>query len=633
MVSQSSLDEVNNVIKTHNPFDRNPVVRKQAVWEQGFPDVSSLNAHASDAVFEAIEKVRQGQRQVVGITVKAEKGLGKSHIISRIRHRLQDRGGAWFIYMSDYSDLNRIKPEFLNTLALSLKHVGSQEVMQWQELATALVNAAKQKNIAPKKLVKSFPKLLKRDPHLIDDLTDNIVEINPGLDNPYLIQAILWTLSSTHAQFAINWITGKGLSQRKADQMGLPNSNEDEGDAQAFEKSCQILNLISSYNPLLICLDQLDGPESNDIGFTKAQVIANLGMDLYNSIQRGVILTALYPETWSQQIKAVPYCEAVIDRIGEQIVDLKHLNSDHVVELVSRWLKDFYQAYQLTAPDSVYPFQEKDLREWGKQRATARDVLQWCKKNWLVPDSVPLVLESTQSSDNIVESAFAAELKNLDSDDCLEDKAKLAKAIKFSFGTLIGETLDGVTIERLEILKSKSTEVNYSLDFKVIGQDRGKPANIGIMILQISGGRAVQAGLKRLIDYDQYSLTRGCLIRSKKINSSAKLAKSLLQKLLKQKGGEWVMLKLEEVQPLLAIRSVYDAREDYDLSEQQILEFIDTQNLARNNPLILEILSDPSGQEPEEAVDEDADFNLVEGESELDSLDDSEDLEMNEITS
>ncbi|MGB3560687.1 MAG: hypothetical protein WBA24_19275, partial [Geitlerinemataceae cyanobacterium] len=336
---------------------------------------------------------------------------------------------------------------------------------------------------------------------------------------------------------------------------------------------------------------------------------------------------------WTYQIRSLPACEAVIDRIGEKMIDLEYLNSHHVVDLVSRWLKDFYEQHQLTPPYSVYPFQEPALRDLGKQRATSRDVLQWCKKNWLVPDSVPLVVESAQSSDNIVESAFATELKNLESDDCLEDKAKLAKAIEFAFGTLIGETLDGVTIERLEIIKSKSTEVNYSLDFKVIGQDRGKPANIGIMILQVSGGRAVQAGLKRLIDYDQYGLTRGCLIRSKKINSSAKLAKSLLQELLEQKGGEWVMLKLEEVQPLLAIRSVYDAREDYDLSEQQILEFIDTQNLARNNPLILEILSDPSGQEPEEAVDEDADLNLMEGEPELDSSDDSGDLDLNEISS
>ncbi len=633
MVSHSTLDEVNHFIKTHNPFDCSLVVTKQAVWGQGFPDVSSLNSHASDAVFEAIEKVRKGQRKVVGLTIKAEKGLGKSHIISRIRHRLQDRGGAWFIYMSDYSNLNRIKPEFLNTLALSLKQVGCQEVMQWQELATDLVNTAINRNIPPINLMSSFAEKLNRNQNLVEQLTERILNVKSDIDNPYLIQAILWTLSKAHAPFAINWISGKGLSKLKAEQMGLPSANEDEGDAEAFERICQILNLISSYNPFLVCFDQLEGTESNDSGFTKAQVIANLGMDLYNSLHSGVILTALYPDIWTNQIRSLPACEAVIDRIGEQIIDLKYLNSDHVVELVSRWLDDFYAEHQLTPPDPVYPFQEKALRELGKQRATSRDVLQWCKKHWLVPDASTSGVELTQSSSHAVESAFAAELTNFESDDFLEDKAKLARAIEFSFSTLIGETLDGVTIERLEIIKSKAVDANYSLDFKVIVQDQGKPANIGIMILQVSGGRAVTAGLKRLIDYKQYHLTRGCLIRSKKISPSAKQAHSSLQKLLQQKGGEWVMLKSEEVKPLLAIRSVYDSREDYDLSEQQILEFIDTQNLARNNPLILEILSDPSGQEPEEAVDEDADLNLISVEADLDSRDDSEDFGLDVIAS
>ena len=135
----SSITDLNNAIKSHNPFDRPLVVRSHDVWEKSFPDVPSLNAHVSDAVFEAIE-IRTGQRPVAGITITAEKGLGKSHVISRIRHRLQAEGGALFVYMGEYSDLNRIKFEFLQTLASSLKKTGNKDVMQWRELAAALVN-------------------------------------------------------------------------------------------------------------------------------------------------------------------------------------------------------------------------------------------------------------------------------------------------------------------------------------------------------------------------------------------------------------------------------------------------------------------------------------------------------------
>jgi hypothetical protein len=164
--SSSSSADLDNLIKSQNPFDRPLVVRSQDVWGKGFPDVPSLNAHASDAVFEAIEKVRIGQRQVIGITITAEKGLGKSHIISRIRHRLQAEGSALFVYMSECGDLNRIKTEFLRTLATSLKQMGSQGVSQWRELATALVNEAYNKSYLPQQLVNQFPGALAKNPKL-----------------------------------------------------------------------------------------------------------------------------------------------------------------------------------------------------------------------------------------------------------------------------------------------------------------------------------------------------------------------------------------------------------------------------------------------------------------------------------
>lgn len=85
------------------------MVRPQQIWGKSFPDVPSINAHASNTVFDAVDKVRKGKRETVGITITAEKGLGKSHIISRIRHRLQTEDSSLFIYMNKYDNLNQIK--------------------------------------------------------------------------------------------------------------------------------------------------------------------------------------------------------------------------------------------------------------------------------------------------------------------------------------------------------------------------------------------------------------------------------------------------------------------------------------------------------------------------------------------
>lgn len=594
--SSSPLEELQNAIKKQNPFNKELVVKKQNVWQKAFPDVPSINTHASDAVFEAVEQVRSGDRQVIGITIKAEKGLGKTHLLSRVRHKLQAKGGAWFVYMTDYNDLNRIKPEFLKTLALSLKEVGSQGVTQWQDLGTALANEVMKRSYTSQQLVNVFPNALAKNPKLIDQLTDKVLELKTDIDNPDLIRAILWTLSKQHAPYAINWLSGKSLSQKKADEMELPNDSEDE--KEAFDITCQILDLISDYNPLVVCFDQLDGIECNDIGFTRAQVIASLATDLYSSLKQGVLLTAMYPDTWTHQIRALPLDDAVVDRIGERVVELNYLNSEQIIDLVSLWLKAFYTQHKLTPPQRVYPFTEETLKELGKQRPTARRVLKWCQTNWGLPNGQQV--SPHISAINPVSSAYNNEIKNIDNDEYMEDDPQLTNAIKFCLNQLIGQIVEGVTIEKIEApVKPK----NKYLGVKILGKQEGKTVKIGIAVIQTSSSNSVTAGLSHLGNYKKYDLTRGCLVRSKPISPNAKKAQESLNN-LKAQGGKWVVLKIEDVKPLIAIRAVYDSREDYELSEEQIKDFISNTKLAIDNRLLREILSAPSVEIPEEAVDE-----------------------------
>ena len=50
----SAIDEL---IKQKNPFAGNIVVRSSQIWGKSFPDVASINSHASNAVFDAVNKV------------------------------------------------------------------------------------------------------------------------------------------------------------------------------------------------------------------------------------------------------------------------------------------------------------------------------------------------------------------------------------------------------------------------------------------------------------------------------------------------------------------------------------------------------------------------------------------------
>ncbi|MEH2288543.1 P-loop NTPase fold protein [Nostoc sp.] len=591
-----------NAIKSHNPFDRPLVVRSQDIWVTGFPDVPSLNAHASDAVFDAIERVRAKQQSVIGITIKAERGLGKSHLISRIRRQLQTDGSALFVYTSEINDLNRIKAEFLRNLANSLKHIGSQGMSQWRELATAIFNEAYNKAFTPDEMVHHFSEVLKVNSKVVEHWTDRVLGIKHDIENPDIIAAILWTLSSNPSEerYAINWLAGQELPQSRADALGLANTSPQDREAQAFSTVRQILDLISDYKPIVICFDELESIlMCNDAGYTASQVTAILAKDLYDKIKRGVFITAMFPQTWTKQIRGLEEAESVTDRIAQKSIELTYLKSEDVITLVSQWLRDFYDQQGVTSPNSVYPFDEGKLKELGKERPMVRKVLQWCKENWSEPT------EFTPLS-HPVESAYKKELAAIESkiQDDIEDKTKVANALRFSFSTLVGQVLEKVQITEIADVKARSVDQGY-INFKIVGQENGNIVKIGVAILQGVSGRFLQAGLKRLIEYKEFDLTRGCLICSKKISGGTK-AKQYLDILLSpQLGGEWVLLKIEELKPILAINSVIKAQNDYELTEAEIIDFARQNRIILDNNLIHEILSNPSGEIPKDAIDED----------------------------
>lgn len=596
----SSIADLNKAIASQNPFDRSLIVRSNDIWNPSFPDVPSINAHASDAIFQAIEQIRAGYRTVIGITIKAEKGLGKSHLISRIRRRLLVEGGSFFVYMSDvdYGNLNKVHANFLNTLSLSLKQIGNEGVMQWQELATALINEASGKTYIPQHLVKQFSGALAKNPKLVDGITAKVLQSKPNIENPYLIQAILWTLASDKVSFATNWLSGKALAQAQADAMGLPNSTEEDREGEAFQAVCQILDLIGDYKTLVIGFDELESVDLNDAGFNRAQVVALLVKDLYGKIKRGVLMTALFDYTWTFQIKAVSQAESVTARMGEKIFDLKYLNADDVVTLVSQWLKEFYDSKGLTPPYPVYPFDEGELRELGKEKVIIRKVLEECAKNWKVPDDS---IQTPPPPDPLhqVELAFNNELNALEEtiEKYFEDSTILAEALYFGFLAVKGETLEGVQIEEVEKIQTRSVDRGY-LHFRIRGKENGRSVKIVVAVVQESRPKFVTAALKRLIEYEKFDMTRGCFVRSKDVKPKT-LGQQHLERLLsKELGGEFVKLASEDIKPLLAIYLVNKAQTDYELTEDQIQQFIVQKKLATENYLICEILSDPSGQIP-----------------------------------
>ncbi|MCV3215488.1 P-loop NTPase fold protein [Plectonema radiosum NIES-515] len=653
--SVSPIEDINAAIQSHNPFSNAGIVKEQDIWGKGFPDVPTLNAHASDTVFQAIELVRNSQSsqdKVTSIAITAQYGVGKTHLLSRIRHRLEREGGALFVYagVNNYTDLNLVKYQFQQTLADSLSKTGSQGVMQWQEVAAAIANEGfkainpNAPNLSPQDLVDRFDKVSAswsaKNKSLMNTLTKQILKTKSNVD-PYILRAILWTLSETQASFAREWLSGHELANSNADTLGLPNPSKTSQDreAEALKNIQQILNLVSYYNPVVICFDEIDVKNnSTDDGLPTEFVIANLVKILHDTLEnselgRGVvILTVMMPDTWANKVNIIP--GGTPDRISKYTqrkpIDLKPLSGDSMLELVSMWLKEFYETRSLTPPNTLYPFEESELIKYGKNQLTVREALQWCAENFKV-DAEELPKEPFER----FELALNRE-SEVDLGDYLEEKhnSLIAEALRFGFQTLKGQTLEGetetgetlneVTVEDVTEVEPKSKNQGW-INFKIIGKDKNKAFKIGVTVLQYSNGRVVGAGMWRLIDYETFDITRGCLVRSKE-KTIRKNWESYghLNKLVQDLGGEWVYLKAEEIQPLIHLYSVYQKRELYQLNEEQVIEF--SKPITAENPLLREILSDPSGEIDEETIEGDELLNDFLNPPTIEDTDDADDL-------
>lgn len=613
-------------LNANNPFERPPVVREQNIWGESFPDILSVNAKASDALFGSVKKVRttdSSLEKMTSLVFVSNRGVGKSHVVKRIRRRLQANNEAIFVYASadKYGDLNLINSLFQQSLAESLEQQGAEDSTQWQEIATLMVaealratNSSANAPSAPK-LVKKFDQIYQsrheQGKDLIGDLAKAIRRLKPKVD-AYILRAILWTLSEERGSLAVKWLAGEQLEAQDAADLRLPLNKKDEGDANAAALTTiiKIISLIGAYKTIVICFDELDTTNADASGFTTPYIILDIVKKLFDSVTQStrdkgvVVLTVLLPTTWSQLKQSKGISPERISAYSDPI-DLEYMNAETTKELCAITLKKFYDKKELKPPSPIYPFTEEEIITFGKGRPSAREALKWfaqqldSKLKDINPPPPPPKERFYQSYQNALEQF---DLEHLEGNDTV------AAALRFGFEKILeidklkGEPIENVILNGVEDITPKSKN-NGRLHFKLVGEENGEPVAIGVGVIQETHGLSVGAGFRRLLDTETFGLSRGCLVRSRDRKIKRYWDSYEYYQQLITNGGEWVDLTLEDIRPLLALQYVYEHHEKFDLTHKRLDSFAFTRDLLQNNSLIKEILSRPEGQIVEEALE------------------------------
>jgi len=651
-------------LRSHNPFARPPVVKAQNIWGESFADVTSLNAHASEAVFATLDKLAASTsslEKTSSLVITAERGVGKSHLIRRIRKHLQANREAVFIYASadEYGDLDLINSAVLRSLANSLEKPWSEGLSQWQIIAAAMVarvlgnSKSEARGLPPAELVNRFDQLvqsnLDKGKDLVNELARSLGKLHPGSDL-YLLRAILWTLSEERGWLAVKWLAGEALETQDAADLRLPlnQKTEKERESDAFATFAKILSLLGEYRQVVICFDEMDNIVENRYGFSTAMVILDLVKRLFGSIQQSktaqgvLIATLVLPKTWHATLQSAEASPLKLCTACEKPIDLEYINTISITELISLWLQDFYQPRNIEPPTPIYPFEPEQLIEYSHTKPSVRGSLQWCatelnKKIDSIVDSA--IVDLVDHNADLVDLNRLFEKAHTDTldkfrDELLDDNGGIAEVLRFCFERILAiKKFEAIPIENILVTniqditpKSKS---NGYLHFKLLGVEAGQPVKILVGVVQQTGGASVGAALKRLLDYKTFGGDRGCFLRDRDRKLKRQWDAYGHYEKLVQQGGEWVDLKAEHFQPLFALKYIYDNYEQFGLTPGWLDSSEDVQNRLSQNPLIRGILRQSKGLVCETALEGKTLHHLhseAEAQQIVESLRDSADL-------
>lgn len=621
--------DILEVLRSHNPFNRPSVVKGQNIWGDSFPDVTSLNSHASDAVLQALDRVENAEsslEKVLSLVITADRGLGKTHLIHRIRKQSQASNNTVFVYASadEYSDLDFINSAFLRSLAESLDKPVSNDATQWQRIAYLMVKDAMLATNAHanmpslQEMINKFDSFiqanLKKGKNLVSEISKAVRKANSGSD-PYIVRAIIWTLSEERGMLAVKWLAGEALEIQDSVDLRLPTNNksEKEREADALSSIAKIISLVGNYNKVLICFDELDTIGCNSNGYPTQVVILDLVRKIFDLVKQSpkslgvVISTVLLPDTWRTVEQDKIASSAKICTAYSQPIQLNYISPETIEELVSLWLADIYQTKDIQAPTPIYPFERDELIQFAKGKPNVREALKWCSEILVKkldtisppPEKLPL----TERLENAYHKAI-----DQFSNSFLDDNQLVAEVLRFHFDKISSiEKLRDLAIENVFVLSTEDITPKHKnsgyLQFKIIAKENDKELSIAVGVLQQTSGLSVGAGFKRLLDNRQFKFDRGCMVRSKERKLKRNWDSYQYYQDLIAKGGEWVDLKEEEFKPLFALKYVYDNCDQFDLTTKRLDSLKLVYNRIANNPLIKEILSRPEGEVHQEFLE------------------------------
>ena len=523
---------------------RNPFVqtRVDTAWDARSiaTDVASVNGEAFQRVLRTIADVRSS-RQSHGLLLHGEPGAGKTHLLNRVRHWIQQDEHAWFVYILPITAPDRVYRDVLQATAGDLTR-SAPETHGITQLAVAVARLFMSDVNAPirgiaewwRRVMDQYPEGDALAEYLLEHLDVFVLPLH--LDSS-VVRVVAQFLAGRHRAAARDWLLGRSLPDEMLATLGVAFNLDEE--STALTALSTLIRLGSDFSTVVFAFDQIEGLQIDPEDRTGLLAYAHAATQLLALHTNVAVVTCA-------QLHFVATLEEIVgralfDRIAEQKFALQLVTPADALQLVQQRLRSDADVEQVRvfekATDPLWPLTKSQIELLSIPSVSARKLLIGCRELFDVWQQAAVVAEP--QAEATLDQVWDAAL-----DDERERPAPLIDD---------GVIIDGlVRAAATETVKAqRATKIR---DVDVLLERDGK--SIAVAVCNAENMTSLASRLKRLGQLNaQKKFDELVVVRDQRlpIKSSAKATQQRLRELA-DGGARVVRLSAEAYAALAALR-------------------------------------------------------------------------------